>query len=47
MPRALEAHEIPGIVDQFRQAARNCIDAGFDGVEVHGANGAQADASIC
>ncbi|GAB4814384.1 hypothetical protein N2152v2_001430 [Parachlorella kessleri] len=39
VPRALEAHEIPGIVDQFRQAARNAIDAGFDGVELHGANG--------
>jgi 2,4-dienoyl-CoA reductase-like NADH-dependent reductase (Old Yellow Enzyme family) len=39
VPRALEEREIPGIVQQFRQAARNAIDAGFDGVEVHGANG--------
>lgn len=26
------------IVDEFRQAARNAVDAGFDGVEIHGAN---------
>ncbi|MXN54088.1 alkene reductase [Shinella sp. AETb1-6] len=38
-PRALEAEEIPGIVEDFRKAAANAIAAGFDGVEVHGANG--------
>jgi N-ethylmaleimide reductase len=38
-PRALLRNELPRIVDNFRQAARNAIDAGFDGVEVHGANG--------
>jgi len=38
-PRALETAEIPGIVEQYRRAALNAIDAGFDGVEVHGANG--------
>jgi len=38
-PRALERSEIPGVVDQFRQAARNAMAAGFDGVEIHGANG--------
>jgi N-ethylmaleimide reductase len=38
-PRALETSEIPGIVAQFAQGARNAIAAGFDGVEVHGANG--------
>lgn len=38
-PRALGIEEIPGIVEDFRRAARNAIDAGFDGVEVHGANG--------
>ena len=38
-PRALETGEIAGIVDAFRQAARNAMAAGFDGVEVHGANG--------
>ncbi len=38
-PRALELNEIPGIVDSFRKAAANAIEAGFDGVEIHGANG--------
>src|SRR5207253_4683997 len=38
-PRALETSEIPGIIDNFRQAARNALAAGFDGVEIHGANG--------
>ena len=38
-PRALAAHEIPGIVEQFRKAAENAKAAGFDGVELHGANG--------
>ena len=38
-PRALEIDEIPAIVAQFRQAAYNARAAGFDGVEVHGANG--------
>ncbi|KAA8553995.1 MULTISPECIES: alkene reductase [Pseudomonas] len=38
-PRALELDELPGIVSDFRQAAANAIAAGFDGVEIHGANG--------
>lgn len=38
-PRALELDEIPGIIADFRQAAANAIAAGFDGVEIHGANG--------
>ena len=38
-PRALEPDEIPGIVEQYRQATRNAKAAGFDGVEIHGANG--------
>lgn len=38
-PRALETDEIPGIVDDFRRAAANAIRAGFDGVEIHAANG--------
>jgi N-ethylmaleimide reductase len=38
-PRALETHEIPGIVDQFRRGAENAKAAGFDGIELHGANG--------
>lgn len=39
MPRALELGEIPAIIADFRQAAANAITAGFDGVEIHGANG--------
>ena len=39
MPRALDAAELPGIVQDYRHAARNAIACGFDGVEVHGANG--------
>jgi N-ethylmaleimide reductase len=39
VPRALELHEIPGIVEQYRKAAENAKTAGFDGVEIHGANG--------
>jgi len=38
-PRALETDEIPAIVESYKQAARNALAAGFDGVEVHGANG--------
>jgi N-ethylmaleimide reductase len=38
-PRALETSEIPGVIDAYRQAARNALKAGFDGVETHGANG--------
>ena len=39
VPRVLADAEIPGIVAGFRQAAENALQAGFDGVEVHGANG--------
>ena len=38
-PRALATDELPGIVDDYRQAARRARAAGFDGVEIHGANG--------
>jgi N-ethylmaleimide reductase len=38
-PRALELAELPGIVAQFRAGAENAKQAGFDGVELHGANG--------
>src|SRR6266849_5130675 len=38
-PRALETREIPGVIEAYRQAARNALEAGFDGVEIHGANG--------
>lgn len=38
-PRALETHEIPEIIEQFRKGAENALAAGFDGVELHGAFG--------
>ena len=38
-PRALRTDEMPGLIASYRQAARNAMAAGFDGVEVHGANG--------
>ncbi|RTL71997.1 MAG: alkene reductase [Hyphomicrobiales bacterium] len=39
VPRALHTDEIPGIVDDYRRATANAMAAGFDGVEIHGANG--------
>jgi N-ethylmaleimide reductase len=38
-PRALSLQEIPGIIESFKKGAANALAAGFDGVEVHGANG--------
>ena len=38
-PRALETEEVGQVVEAFRQAAENAKEAGFDGVEIHGANG--------
>lgn len=38
-PRALERSEIPGVIEAYRQGAANALAAGFDGVEIHGANG--------
>ncbi|GLU06702.1 hypothetical protein SLE2022_237060 [Rubroshorea leprosula] len=38
-PRRLRTDEIPKIIDDFRLAARNAIEAGFDGVEIHAAHG--------
>jgi len=38
-PRALAEAEIDAVVDDYRRAARNAMQAGFDGVEIHGANG--------
>jgi N-ethylmaleimide reductase len=38
-PRALETAEISGVIDAYRQGAENALKAGFDGVEIHGANG--------
>jgi len=42
-PRALRLEELPGIVEDYRKAARSAIDAGFDGVELHAANGYLVD----
>lgn len=39
VPRALELEEIPGIIEDYRRAAQHAKEAGFDGVELHGANG--------
>ncbi len=38
-PRALELSELPGVVAAYRRGAENALRAGFDGVEIHGANG--------
>lgn len=38
-PRALDTEEIPRVVEEYRQAAANAKEAGFDGVEIHSANG--------
>ena len=38
-PRALELSEIPGIIEDFKRGTENALAAGFDGVEIHGANG--------
>jgi N-ethylmaleimide reductase len=46
MPRALDLSEIRGIVGDFRYAARRAIEAGFDGVELHGAHGYLLDAFL-
>jgi N-ethylmaleimide reductase len=42
-PRALTTDEIRGVIEDFRRGARNAINAGFDGVEIHGANGYLVD----
>lgn len=39
MPRALNRDEIPGLISAYRDAAERALKAGFDGVEIHGANG--------
>jgi N-ethylmaleimide reductase len=46
-PRALETHEIPALIDSFTLAAGNAIAAGFDGVELQGANGHLIDQFLC
>lgn len=39
VPRALRRGELAGVVEAFRRGAQNALEAGFDGVEIHGANG--------
>ncbi len=39
LPRALELSEIPAVIEEFAQATRNALTAGFDGVELHAASG--------
>jgi N-ethylmaleimide reductase len=39
MPRALETSEIPGVIEEYAQATRNGLAAGFDGVQLHAASG--------
>lgn len=46
VPHELTIEEIKEVIDQFRQAAANAIKAGFDGVEIHGANGYLVDQFI-
>lgn len=45
-PRALELSEIPGVINEYREGAKNAKRAGFDGVEIHGANGYLIDQFI-
>ncbi|HHF7368402.1 TPA: alkene reductase [Legionella bozemanae] len=46
-PRALKLSEIPGIIEDYRVAARNAILSGFDGVEIHAANGYLIHQFLC
>ncbi|MGC9448043.1 alkene reductase [Cereibacter johrii] len=46
VPRALATSEIPGIVQDYARAARNALEAGFDGVEIHAANGYLLDSFL-
>lgn len=47
IPRELTVIEIKGIINDYRIAARNAIQAGFDGVEIHGANGYLLNQFLC
>ncbi|MFN3580364.1 MAG: alkene reductase [Pseudomonas sp.] len=47
MPRALESSELPGVVAAYRTGTANAMQAGFDGVEVHAANGYLLDQFLC
>ncbi|ETL97420.1 hypothetical protein L917_05276 [Phytophthora nicotianae] len=46
-PRALEADEIPSIVEDYKTATKNALAAGFDGVELHSANGYLLEQFLC
>lgn len=46
-PRALDRVELPYLVQQYARGARNAMDAGFDGVEIHAANGYLLDQFLC
>ncbi len=46
-PRTLDISEIEDTIDDYVKAAKNAIEAGFDGVEIHGANGYLIDQFIC
>ncbi|GMF80916.1 unnamed protein product [Phytophthora fragariaefolia] len=46
-PRALNIDEIPGIIADYKHAAENAIAAGFDGVEIHAANGYLLEEFLC
>ena len=47
MPRALKLEEIATIIEDYRKAAKNAIEAGFDGIEIHGANGYLIHQFLC
>ena len=47
MPRALETSEIAGVIESYRSGTANALQAGFDGVEVHAANGYLLDQFLC
>ncbi|KAH7474129.1 12-oxophytodienoate reductase 1 [Phytophthora ramorum] len=47
IPRPLETHEIPGIAADYKRAAECAIEAGFNGVELHGANGYLLEQFLC
>lgn len=47
VPCELHASELPGYIELYRQGARNALAAGFDGVEIHNANGMRTVICCC